>query len=208
MVNKSVIAAVSAGAALAYIADPVSGRRRRALVRDRVVHASRKTRDALDATVRDVTNRSKGMRAKTANRGADPHPVEDVVLIERVRAKLGRVCSHPRAIDVHAERGVVTLSGPILKREYRRVVAAARKVRGVEAMVDQLEPHRDAGNVPSLQGEGPRGAQGIAVFQHMWRPATQTIIAVAGIAATGACLAAYQRRWAPAKTRAVFAGPA
>jgi hypothetical protein len=52
MVMRDMLIGVGIGATLAYIADPRTGRRRRALARDQFVRATRKTRDALDATGR------------------------------------------------------------------------------------------------------------------------------------------------------------
>ncbi len=196
MTNRNLMVAMGTGAALAFMADPVSGRRRRALVRDKVVRATHKTRDAFDATMRDMANRTRGIRAATLGRRSNgaADTVDDAVLLERVRAKLGRFCSHPRAIDVYAARGVITLSGPILKGEHGRVIRMARRVDGVEAVIDQLEPHADATGIPSLQGRGHVPGSRIDLFQRNWAPATQALVAAAGIAATGACLAAYNRQ--------------
>src|SRR5688572_32260387 len=98
MNTRNLLVGVGAGAALAYVLDPGQGRRRRALMRDKFVRASRKTRDGLDATARDLANRTKGVAAASRGRFTATH-VDDARLLERVRAKLGRVCSHPRAID-------------------------------------------------------------------------------------------------------------
>jgi len=46
----------------------------------------------------------------------DDTPVDDDVLVERVRAHLGRAVSHPHAVDVGAADGVVTLRGPTAPR--------------------------------------------------------------------------------------------
>jgi hypothetical protein len=51
-----VLGGLAAGAVLMYLGDPEGGRRRRALVRDRLVRAAHRTGDAVDVTSRDVTN--------------------------------------------------------------------------------------------------------------------------------------------------------
>ena len=61
-------------------------------------------------------------------------PLEDAlagddVLVERVRAQLGRLVSHPHAIDVEAVNGRVTLRGPILQAEVNRLLRASGRVR-------------------------------------------------------------------------------
>ena len=146
----SFIAGVAAGAALTFILDPSSGRRRRALVRDQFVRAGRRTRDLADATAADFSNRVRGAAAETRSvlRGerVEPHR-----LVERVRATLGRATSRPGAIDVFGvDGGAVILEGPILAAEADRILSAAWSVPGVERVIDHLERH-ETPDVPSLQ---------------------------------------------------------
>jgi hypothetical protein len=193
MNQTKVLVGVGVGAAMAYMFDPSRGRRRRALVADQVRRASGKTRDAIDATMCDMRNRAVGMVAATRGRLATDD-ADDATLIARVRAKLGRVCSHPRAIDVEADAGTVTLRGPLLSRELDTVLGAVAAVRGVRSLDNQLEPHASAEGVPSLQGEGNVAGPTLDLLQRNWAPATQALVAAAGLAATGICLTAYARR--------------
>jgi hypothetical protein len=181
------------GAGLLYMLDPQSGRRRRALARDQIVRATNKTRDALDVVMRDVGNRTRGIAAATRSRFASDE-IDDVRLIERVRAKIGRVCSHPRAIDVEVSDGDVTLRGPILAAEMVDVLNMAASVRGVRTVSNELEPHESADHVPSLQGQGTTAGPRLDILQQNWAPATQALVAAAGLAATGLAAAAYARR--------------
>lgn len=193
MNSRDFLVGAGVGAALAYMLDPGGGGRRRALARDKVVRATRKTRDGLDATARDLANRTRGIAAATRGRlGADD--VDDGILVERVRAKIGRVCSHPHALDVDARAGDVTLRGPILASEVNRLLAVAGGVRGVKSVANELEPHESADGVPSLQGEGRVAGASLDIMQRNWAPATQALVAVAGLAATGMAVAAYGRR--------------
>ena len=192
MNSRDLLVGAGLGAALVYLIDPDNGRRRRALARDQMVRVSRKTRDAADATFRDVTNRTKGIFASA--RRSNEVAVDDEILIERVRAKLGRVCSHPRAIDVEARNGAITLRGPILAREAAKVAGAIEGVRGVRSVSDQLVHHETAAGVPSLQGEGRLPGSRLDIFQSNWAPATQALVAAAGLAATGVCVAAMTSR--------------
>ena len=77
MRTRDMLVAVSVGAIAAYVADPRGGPRRRALIRDRFVRAGRRTRDAVDATTRDVANRTSGIvaatRARVTSGPADDH---------------------------------------------------------------------------------------------------------------------------------------
>jgi hypothetical protein len=192
MITREMLIGIGIGAAVAYIADPRAGRRRRALARDQLVRTGRKTRDALDATARDVANRTSGVVAATRGRLFD-EGVDDRRLVERVRASLGRACSHPHAIDVAASDGTVTLRGPILAREVDGLLSTVRTVRGVESVTSALEPHESADGIPALQGEGSVGDPSLDILQRNWAPATQALV-TAGLAATGICIAAYARR--------------
>jgi hypothetical protein len=87
MVTRDGAVGVGVGAALLFIADPRSGRRRRALARDQFVRARRKTREVLDATARDVAHRASGVVAAARGRWADDG-IDDRRLVERVRASL------------------------------------------------------------------------------------------------------------------------
>jgi hypothetical protein len=192
MNTRDLLAGAGVGAALALMFDPAGGRRRRALVRDKAVRASRVTRNGLDATARDIAHRARGMAAATRGRFVSDEPSDDQ-LIERVRSKLGRVCSHPRALDVDARGGEVTLRGPILATEVDRVVATAAAVRGVQSVVNELDAHEDASGIPSLQGEGRVAGPSLDVMQHNWAPATRALV-TAGVVATGVYLASHAGR--------------
>lgn len=193
MAMTDICVGVGLGAALMFIADPRSGRRRRALARDQLVRASRKTRDALDATATDVANRTTGIVAATRGRLSN-EDVDDARLMERVRAKLGRACSHPHAIEVGVLAGSVTLRGPILADEVDGVLAVARSVRGVRSVTNALEMHDSTDGVPALQGTGSIADSSVDILQRNWAPATQALVAAAGIVASAICVAAYTRR--------------
>jgi osmotically-inducible protein OsmY len=121
-----------------YFLDPERGRRRRALVRDKVAHAANLSSGALGSLGRDLSHRCAGLAART--RGAmRRRPVDDDVLIERVRAKLGRVVSHPHAIAVNATNGSVRLRGTILESEVSRLMRTVSRIRGVRGVDHELE---------------------------------------------------------------------
>jgi gas vesicle protein len=188
MNTGNLLAGAGLGAALAFILDPNTGGRRRALVRDQFVRASRKTRDGLDATARDLANRTRGITSATRSRfSADD--VDDDVLRDRVRSKLGRVCSHPRAIEVDVQDRHVTLRGPILSSEVTNVLTTISNVRGVGSVANELDVHDTADRIPALQGKGNIAGPSLDLLQRNWAPATQALVAAAGLAATGAWLA-------------------
>src|SRR5437764_8552791 len=154
-VARSTILGAGIGAGLMFIFDPVRGARRRALVPDKFVRAAHKTRDAYEATQRDVGNRASGVAAELRGRFSADGASDDII-VERVRAELGRVSSHPRAIHVAANDGSVTLTGDALATEVSSIVAAVRRVRGVDDVRNELTAHVGAEGVPALQGSSSR----------------------------------------------------
>ena len=176
--NKAltVAAAAGLGAGLMYLFDPGRGNRRRALIRDKVVGASHKVGDAIQATSCDISHRAAGLVAKSANLFKNKEEVSDAVLVERVRSKMGRIVSHPGAIEVTANQGHVTLKGPILAQEADRLISSVSSIRGVQGLDHQLERHEEAGDVPGLQGGH------IPPRQRGWSPSTTVMVAGAGCA--------------------------
>lgn len=145
--NLSLLTGFALGAAFMYAFDPGIGRRRRALARDRFTRFAHKTGDGLDAAARDWSNRAVGSVAKARRRLRSDQPADDV-LVERVRAELGRAVSHPRAIDVEACDGTVRVCGPILTHEVSSLLRAVASVPGVRNVDNQLQPHDQPGNIP------------------------------------------------------------
>jgi hypothetical protein len=170
------------GASAMCLLDSGRGARRRALVRDQVVKATHKTADGLDALSRDVANRARGVAAEAWSAMQSDH-VGTHKLVERVRAELGRVVSHPRAIHVIAsDDGRVCVTGPILSGEADAAVAAIRSVRGVCDVEDRLERHETSEGVPSLQGGRVRPGRRSALMQDAWSPTTKALMCLAGTA--------------------------
>jgi hypothetical protein len=172
------------GAAVMYVLDPDRGRRRRALARDKAVLALHEVREALDVTARDLANRTRGLAAESVS-AIRRRQAPDVVLHERVRAKLGRVVSHPGAIEVSSQDGVVTLSGPILEAEMEQTLNAVSKVRGVRQVENRLQAHAEAQGVPGLQGGSDRPGERFELMQENWAPATRFLVGLTGAMLTG-----------------------
>jgi hypothetical protein len=127
------------GAGLTYFFDPRSGGRRRALARDQINHFRHVLSVTLRRDLRDLGNRARGL-AKDAQHLMANETVDDQVLIERVRSKLGHVYSHARSIEVNAKgNGEIELRGPIDASEHAKVVSSLRLVPGVRAIDDDLD---------------------------------------------------------------------
>lgn len=178
-------AGLGLGSGLMFLLDPDRGKRRRALLRDKCAWSARKTGEAFEVTARDLRNRAQGIASgvQSTFKGA---PTDDTVLTDRVRSKLGRVVSHPHAVQVTAQDGTVTLAGPILEHEVPYLLGCVNRVSGVKEVVNNLEVHAEAGNHPALQGGRERQGNRFEFMQENWSPAARFI---AG--AVGASLAAY-----------------
>jgi uncharacterized membrane protein len=177
----SVLTGIGVGAGLTYFLDPDGGARRRARVRDTLTHTATLTGRAIATTGRDTLHRTSGTAASLRSL-LRREEVEDEVLAERVRAKLGRLVSHPHAIRVTASNGIVTLAGPILTREAHGLLRAARHVRRVRDVIDQLEYHDRPESIPSLQGGRVPPGERLDVLQTNWAPATRIVVGAAGAA--------------------------
>ena len=166
-------------AAFMYWFDPASGRRRRARLRDRIVSTMHDVNRVVDAGSRDLSHRMTGLIARTRS-VFDNSEVDDEVLAERVRTCLGRVVSHPGAIDVDVSDGRVVLSGTVLAGEYRRLLRAVRSVRGVREIREVLAVHEHANGIPALQGGRPRTMGRFELLQENWAPGIRLVTSAAG----------------------------
>ena len=64
-----------------------------------------------------------GLRARARLLISEPEAPIDDALAARVRARLGRLVSHARGIEVHVNEGLVTLSGGITGAEALRLLS-------------------------------------------------------------------------------------
>jgi hypothetical protein len=167
------------GAGLMYLLDPGTGRRRRALIRDKFVRAAGAASDAAGVAGRDIRNRAHGVVAQTKSLFIREQP-SDALLEERVRSKLGRLVSHPGSIEVSAHDGRITLSGPVLAWEAGGLVSGVSRIRGVHGVEDRLEIHEQPGDVPGLQGQPSRPAHRFEFLQRNWSPAARLAAGTAG----------------------------
>ena len=182
-----VVSAAGLGAGLMYLFDPDRGKRRRALLRNKAEHASRIAADAAGKTRRDVRNHLLGTFAEVESLFGI-REVSNDVLEARVRSKLGRVASHPHAVEVKTDKGIVTLSGPVLADELHPLLDAVAAVSGVKSIENWLEVHEHAGEIPALQGGRPRQGERFGPLKTNWSPTTRVVATVAGgaLAAYGA----------------------
>lgn len=145
--QTSLILGVALGAGLMYLLDPARGRRRRALVRDRLVHGAHEVEDlggGVASRARHLRNRARGAMLEARGR-LTREEVDDTILEARVRSQLGRLVPDPSSIQVTSEHGRVTLRGHALQPDFRQIVEGVHGVPGVHDVINRLEAPEGAG---------------------------------------------------------------
>lgn len=179
--NKALLfgAGLGVGTAAMFLLDPDRGKRRRALVSDKFALALRKTGDCMQVTGRDLRNRAVGTISAVQSRFSSEQP-DDSVLVDRVRSKLGRIVSHPSAVEVTVNNGNVSLSGPILADEVPHLLSCVKWIPGVKDVNNNLEVHEQEENHPALQGGRERQGSRFEFFQENWSPTARLLAGAAG----------------------------
>jgi osmotically-inducible protein OsmY len=136
------------GALAAYFFDPDSGRRRRALARDRVPAFLRQGRRKAEQMGRAASAEASGAAQKVEHLKEEEKPQpDDVTLARKVETEIFREADVPKGqINVNAENGVVVLRGEVGKPELiRDLEEKTRKVQGVREVENLLQtPKRPA----------------------------------------------------------------
>ena len=189
---------VGLGAGLMFVFDPVYGKRRRGLIRDKVTHAAFASRDVLGKRARYIGNRARGLAAE-AGAHLRRERVSDETLAARVRSKLGRAVSKSGDIEVLASEGRVTLRGIVPAQEAERLLRRVSKVRGVLDLENQLKVkrrHGEAAGGERANGNGAHDGRGhlapgrllaaaagsaLALYGAKRRDAVGTVVSVLGV---------------------------
>jgi hypothetical protein len=183
------------GAGAMFCLDPERGRRRRAILRDQLAHMGARASKAADVVRKDAKNRLIGTLAECRGSLRRDHP-SNRVLEDRVRSQMGRVVSHPAAIEVHADEGRIALFGSALADETAALLATVRRVRGVVDVENRLQVHPEASNIAALQGRKRRVGRPLDLMQDPWSPTTRALVGATGVMLVGTSLS----RGAPAAT--------
>lgn len=147
------LAAAAGAATVMYYFDPDMGRRRRALLRDRLVGTSHDAGRALRGQARYAADHARGVLATgNLDRVSEREPQNDAQLRDRVRSRLGRLVSHPGAIDVQVDGGVVRLSGDVLAKELDGLLTQVRDMVGVSRVINAMTAHDFPDTISGLQG--------------------------------------------------------
>lgn len=173
-------ACLGVGAGIMYLFDPNRGRSRRAKLSDKAASLYNESGYYASKVQRDLRNRATGVVASAKAKLTHEDEVADQKLEARVRAKLGRVTSHPHAIHVRAENGCVTLEGPVLAKEVNGLLSDVRSVPGVSEVQNRLQAHEEPGNIPDLQGDVERPRDRWEFMQANWSPAARLVASALG----------------------------
>ena len=130
------LGAAAAGALAMYYLDPELGERRRALLADLVRNGLPPERRAGSRIGR-----------RPPHRIAQSDPRSDADLRGRVQSRLGCVVSHPGAIRIDVDQGVVRLSGRVLAKERDGLLAQVQQVPGVRRLVNAMTSHDLPGEI-------------------------------------------------------------
>ncbi len=128
----------AAGAAAFYFLDREKGHQRRATVGKTTERLAQAIAEGAALGVRDAQHRLTGM-AKHAWFSFRREHLDDRVLVERIRSRMGRILSHPHKIHVASDNGTVTLWGEAPQEEARVLVEAVSSMEGVREIFDHIE---------------------------------------------------------------------
>lgn len=144
----------------------------------KVIHGRKETKKFARGVRVDLGERTKGMipKFRQATRLGSNEEVEDRVLVERVRAKIGKHVADPGSLNVEASAGKVSLSGPILAEEVEKALQVVSHVPGVKDVENRLEVHADAGGVPGLQGTSRPSHEKPGILRKKWSPGLRLTI--------------------------------
>jgi hypothetical protein len=191
-----------AGAAGLYLLDPISGRRRRALLRDKTNKFIRQAGDGFEVGWRDLQHRVQGVVAELRHRISETPGMAPNKLQARVASQLGRVVSHPHEVHVSVEGDEVRLTGRVPADEISCLMAKVQAVPGVGKVNNQLEVCEDCPpelrretaaqrrrNLPPAAKLIAAGAGGILLAKGLARGGLRGALGIAsGLAATACAL--------------------
>jgi hypothetical protein len=171
--NMAILGGIGVAAGLMYFLDPTAGRRRRAVVRDKMFSWTRRGRKAIDAAARDVGNRVQGTMTQMSGAGHG-HVVDDPVLEGRIRSRIGHVVSRPSSIEVSVEEGRATLTGDVLDSEVNELMRTVADTPGVSSAENRLKTYTSAESIPVQQ----KAWRNSAMRPATWTPATWALMGI------------------------------
>ena len=138
MRKVALLAAAAAG--IAWLLDPEAGRRRRALLRDRVAAFFRRGVRSGERAAHGVASEAYGLKQKATHLREQPKDFDDGTLKAKVETELFRAADSPKGtVNVNAQHGVVQLRGQVESPQLiDELVARTRSVQGVREVENLL----------------------------------------------------------------------
>jgi len=121
---------LAAGTPAPHELDPQLGARRRAVLAELVRKGLPGERRPADRPAR-----------RPHLRAAPADPRSDAELRDRIQHRLGRMVSHPGALRVDVDNGIVRLSGRVLAKEREGLLAQVQQMAGVQQLVNAMTAH-------------------------------------------------------------------
>jgi osmotically-inducible protein OsmY len=137
---KTLLTALIASTGAMFLLDREKGAARRAKLRRALDGAIAQTRRIHASLIDSEAAAAKG-------------PIDDAVLVHRIRSAMGEVVRNAEAIAVASVDGVVTVNGPVLVDELPGLLRAIRSVPGVSMVQDELEVHEYPDQTDLARGE-------------------------------------------------------
>ena len=125
----------AAAAAGAWLYDPVSGRRRRAQLRDRTAGFFRRLVRRSGRLGRHVASDTHGLAQRATHVREQPKVLDDTTLKNKVETEIFRAADSPKGrVSVNAQHGIVQLRGEVESTEL--IDDLVRKVRSIQGVRD------------------------------------------------------------------------
>jgi hypothetical protein len=121
------------GFVVARLFDPISGRRRRAELRDRTAALFRRTRRRVARFERYSGSYAHGLGQRVTHLRQEPKDLDDATLTDKIETLIFRPADVPKGqINVNVQKGVVQLRGEVPRPELiQDLEARVRRIQGV-----------------------------------------------------------------------------
>ena len=136
--NWMILGGIAGATAAAYFLDCQHGSERRARFARNAQRLASAAVDGVSLGLQDTGHRLLGKARHVWLTTRRVH-VDDRVLAERVRSRMGRIVARPHNIQVICDQGVVTLWGEASQDEVRDLTEAVAGIAGVKEVLDHIE---------------------------------------------------------------------
>lgn len=163
MHKRGFLSGAVTGAAIAYFFDPVSGRGRRARLRDMATSRARRAVGDAERRTRYMANVAQGRMSEMVSPGPDNRTPDDTTLAARVQTEVFGAADVPKdRLTLEVSQAIVTLRGELdSQQEIDDVTTRVRQVPGVRGVAvlihlpGETAPNKEAAIRASRQaGDG------------------------------------------------------